>query len=65
MDKEKKIHENLENSSKDKEVSSTVYLAIKNDFQSCAEWFVENGVGFKDGEADDILHKLLTDQIQV
>jgi hypothetical protein len=37
-DKEKKIYENLEKFSKDNEVNSTVYLALKNDHQTCVKW---------------------------
>ena len=63
LDKEKKIYEIIEKSSKNKEIKSTVYLAIVSDNIECAIWLIDSGIAFKEGEADEIMYKILTDNL--
>ena len=48
---------------KETSLSSLAYLAIMNDFQNCASWLIRNGFPLREGEADALLYKILTEEI--
>ena len=62
FDKEKSIMASLK-AEEGKKPPSIVHLALANDFIPCAQWLVDNGFEFKDGEQDLLIQRILSEQI--
>ncbi|XP_013397902.1 uncharacterized protein LOC106164510 [Lingula anatina] len=44
---------------------SLPHLAVANDCMECAEWLIENGFEFKEGEPDLLVQRILAEQVKV